>query len=56
VSVASPAGVRKVVEFCLAAMLFGNHMINLMREEAYVRRQQTELTAVSGPLDNLTSQ
>jgi hypothetical protein len=56
VSVAAPASVRKVFEVCLAAMLFSYHMIDLVREEAYVGRQQTELTPIPGPLDDLASQ
>ena len=55
-SVAPPAGVRQILEFCLAAMLFSNHMIDLVREEAYLAGQQTEFTAVSCPFDDLTSQ
>lgn len=37
-------------------MLFSYHMIDLVREEAYLAGQQTEFTAVSCPFDDLKSQ
>jgi hypothetical protein len=53
-SVTPPAGVRQVVRLGLAAMLLSDHVIDLVREEAHLRRKQTVLAAVSGPFDDLT--
>ena len=55
-SVTPPAGVRQIVGLGLAAMLLSNHVIDLVREEAYLAGQQTEFTAVTCPFDDLTSQ
>ena len=55
-SVASPASVRQVLKLCLAAVLFSNQMIDLVREEAYLAGQLTEFTAISRSFDDLKSQ
>lgn len=56
VSVASPAGVGKILGFGLTTMLCRDHVIYLVWEEAYLCREQTILASSSGPLDDLTPQ
>ncbi len=50
VPVAAPAGERQIISLGLTAVLLGDHMINFVREEGNVRRKQTILAAIAGPL------
>src|SRR5439155_3394953 len=56
VPVAAPACVRQVCYIGRTAVLLGNHVVNLMREECDSGRQQTILTTVICPLFNEPAQ
>jgi hypothetical protein len=55
-AVAHRAGQCQVVERRLPSVLLGNDMIHLMRGGSEILVEQTVFTAVTGPLDHLTSQ
>lgn len=56
VAIATPASERQVIGLGRAAMLFGNHMIDFMREEGEIGEEQTVFAAISGAINDLASQ